>query len=120
MSLDETIEQVRAEAGWEAVLLTDLKGKITGSARADDTAPEMLDALLHMALRVAARPEDRAALAKTGQSTFFDWEGRQVICRYIDPQAPTPYLLILLVPHSKAYVRAAARLVRRLILAMPG
>jgi hypothetical protein len=117
MSLDGQIEEIRAEAGWEAVLLTDPDGKIVSAARADSTTPEMLDALLSLALRIAARPEDRAALAKTGQSTFFDWEGRRVICRYID--APASRLLIILTPRGTSYKRAANRLVRLVAMA-PG
>jgi hypothetical protein len=115
MSLDEQIKEIRAETGWEAVLLTGPDGKILSAARADSTTPEMLDALLSLALRIAARPEDRAALAKTGQSTFFDWEGRRVICRYLD--TPAPRLLIILAPRGTSYKRAANRLAR--LIGMP-
>lgn len=112
-SLETLIEQVRAEAGFEAALITDLKGAILATARADDTPPETVGALLDVAMRIVARPEDRAKLADIGESTFFDWEGRQVICRWFSRRKPPePRLLVVLAPRGKPYKRAVSLLVK--------
>jgi hypothetical protein len=112
-SLETLIERVRAEAGFEAALITDLRGSILAAARADDTPPDMVGALLDIAMRIVARPEDRAKLADVGESTFFDWEGRQVICRWFRRRKPPePRLLVVLAPRGKPYKRAVSLLVR--------
>ncbi len=110
-TLDELAEQVRSEAGFEVILVTDLKGNIQASARAEETPPEMLDALLDVIARLTARPEDRADLAAAGESVFFDWEGRQVILRWL--AAKRPRLLIILAPHGASYKRAVNRLIKQ-------
>ncbi len=112
-TLEMLIEQVCAEAGFEAALITDLKGNILAAARSDDTPPDMVGALLDVAMRIAARPEDRVKLADVGESTFFDWEGRQVICRWFTRRKPPePRLLVVLAPRGKPYKRAVKLLVK--------
>jgi hypothetical protein len=109
------LEQSRNEAEFEVVLLTDLQGGIAAAARSDGATPEMLGALLDVAQRIAARPDDRAKLAAAGESTFFDWEGRRVICRWlILPTTQEPHLLVVLAPHGKAYKRAISQLAKEL------
>ncbi len=110
-SLETMFEQTRAEAAFDAVLLTDFDGQILAAARADDTTPDMIGALLDMAVRFAASPEDRSRLSDAGESTFFDWEGRQVIFRWFMADQRR-CLLVILAPHGKAYKRAAGQLVR--------
>jgi hypothetical protein len=51
-SLDDLVEQARADAGFEAVLLADLQGHILAAARDDETTPETLDSLLDLATRM--------------------------------------------------------------------
>ena len=112
-SLDTLVEQVRVDAGFEAVLLTDLRSHVLAAARSDDTTPETLDSLLDVATRIAARSEDRSRLADAGEITFFDWEGRQVICRWFTArQPPQVYLLVILAPRGKPHKRATGHLVR--------
>jgi hypothetical protein len=112
-SLDTLVEQVRVDAGFEAVLLADLQGRILAAARSDATTPETLGSLLDVATRMAARAEDRSRLADAGESTFFDWEGRQVICRWFTAYQPPPvHLLVILAPRGKPHKRAASHLVR--------
>lgn len=113
--IDTIIEQIRNKAEFEAVLLTDLQGQIVAAARSDDATPEMLGALLDVAGRIATRPDDRAKLVAAGESTFFDWDGRRVICRWLKlSAAPEPHLLIVLAPHGKAYKRAVSQLAKEL------
>jgi len=112
-TLDTLVEQARVDAGFEAVLLADLQGHILAAARSDETTPETLDSLLDLATRLAARPEDRSRLADTGEITFFDWEGQQVICRWFTArQPPQVHLLVILAPRGKPHKRAAGHLVR--------
>lgn len=109
------IEQSRSEAEFEVVLLTDLRGQIVAATRSDDATPETLGALLDMAGRIAARPDDRAKLAAAGESTFFDWDGRRVICRWLRPSgALEPLLLVILAPYGKVYKRAVSQLAKAL------
>ena len=112
-TLESMIEQVRAEAGFEAALLLDLQGRILAAARGDETSPETIGALLDVAMRIVARPEDRAKLAEVSESTFFDWEGRQVVCRwYTRNKPPEPRLVVVLAPRGKPYKRAVGLLVK--------
>ncbi len=113
MSLDELealLEQIRAQAEFEALLLTDLKGNVIAAARSDDAAPESIGGLLDVATRIAERPDDRQQLASVGESVFFDWEGRQIICRWFTVK-DDPRLFVILAPHAKPYKRAATQLV---------
>jgi hypothetical protein len=110
-TLDDLAEQVRAESGFEVILVTDLKGSIIASARDDETSPDTLGALLDVATRITVRPEDRADLAAEGESVFFDWEGRQVICRWLAMRHPR--LLVILAPRGAAYKRAISRLIKQ-------
>jgi hypothetical protein len=110
MPLDDALEQVRAEAGFEAIILTDLSGNIISAARDEETPPELLGALLDVALRMTVRAEERSKLATAGESTFFDWEGRQVICRWFDK--PQPRLIVILSPRGKSYKRVLTTLVK--------
>ncbi len=111
-TLETQLEQTRAEAEFEAVLLTDFGGKIIAAARSDETSPETIGALLEMAVHFAANPEDRSRLSDAGESSFFDWQGRQVIFRWF-MVGQQPYLLVVLAPPGKAYKRAAGQLVRQ-------
>jgi hypothetical protein len=112
-ALDTLVEQVRVDAGFEVVLLADLQGHVLAAARSEETTPETLGSLLDVAARMAARPEDRSRLADAGESTFFDWAGRQAICRWFTAhQPPQVYLLVILAPRGKPHKRAAGHLVR--------
>jgi hypothetical protein len=109
------IEQSRSEAEFEVVMLTDLRGQIVAAARSDNATPETLGALLDVAGRIAARPDDRAKLATAGESTFFDWDGRRVVCRWLKLSgASEPLLLVVLAPQGKTYKRAVSQLVKEL------
>ncbi len=111
-SLESILENARTEAEFEAILLTDFDGHILSAARSDDISAEVVGALLDAATRFAANPEDRARLGDSGESTFFDWEGRQMIYRWF--MAGTQRcLLVILSPHGRAYKRAVGQLVRQ-------
>jgi hypothetical protein len=109
--LDTLLEQIRAQAEFEALLLTDLKGNVIAAARSDEAAPESIGGLLDVAMRIAARPDDRQQLASVGESVFFDWAGRQIICRWFTVK-DQPRLFVILAPHGKPYKRAATQLVK--------
>ncbi len=114
-SLDLLLEQARAEADFEAILLTDLNGVLMASARADETPPEVLEALLDVAGRIASRPDDKTQLAAVRESEFFDWEGRRVVCRWFSMSSPAqPRLLVVLTPNQKPYKRAIGSLVKQI------
>lgn len=111
-TLDHLLETARSKGEFEAIVLTDWQGGIIAAARDDGTSPETLSALLDVATRLISRTEDRAQLAKDGESIFFDMEGRQVICRWFDK--PQPRLVIILAPHGKPYKRAVGALVKEI------
>ncbi|MCC7448077.1 MAG: hypothetical protein IT324_11715 [Anaerolineae bacterium] len=115
-SLDPLLEQTRANADFEAILLTDLNGVLIASSRGDETPPEMLEALLDLAARIAARPDDKVQLAAVRESEFFDWEGRRVICRWFTMGSPAQsrLLVVLAQNNSKPYKRAISGLVKQI------
>ena len=53
---------------------------------------------------------NRQQLAAVGESVFFDWEGRQIICRWFTVK-DQPRLFVIMAPQAKPYKRAAAQLV---------
>jgi hypothetical protein len=108
--LQDTMEQIRSQAEFVAVLLTDLKGNVMAAVRSDDASPDSIGALLDVSTRIAARPDDRQKLAAVGESVFFDWEGRQIICRWFTVK-DQPRLFVILAPHGKPYKRAASQLI---------
>jgi hypothetical protein len=110
MDSEENLERVRAENGFLAILVTDMMGKILDSARADETSPEGMGEMLALAQRVSARPDEIRDLAQRGESTFFDWEGQQIVCTFL--ASPTPRLLVVLAAQGKSYKRALGRVVR--------
>lgn len=113
--LPDVLERARSDAEFEAILLIDLGGHVLSAARSDDIAPDTIEALLDVALRIVARPEDRVRLAEVGESTFFDWEGRQIVCRQFLPLQHTgtePLVFVVLAPRGKTYKRALSGLVR--------
>ena len=63
-----------------------------------------------MATQLAARDEDRTRLADQGESEFFDWEGRRVVCRWVEARKPA--VLVVLVPKAKSYKWAVGRMVK--------
>ncbi len=110
-ALEALLEQIRAQAEFVAVLLTDLNGNVIAAARSDDASPEAIGGLLDVATRIAARPDDRQALATVGESVFFDWEGRQMIVKWFSVN-DQPGLFVILAPNGKPYKRAASQLVK--------
>ncbi len=110
-TLDELIERTRSDSGFEAMIVANLRGQIVAAARSDGTEAETMETLVDMALRIVVSLENVIALAKIGESTFFDWEGRQVICRRFE--APGTHLLIVLAPPGVHYKRAMARFIKR-------
>ena len=111
--LDIAIEDIRSVSGFEAVLLTDLQGEILSAVRSDDVPPEVLGALLQVAEQVVIRASDaNQKLTVPGESEFFDWNGRRVVCRWF--KARRPGVVVALVPKGKAYRWAMGRLVKEI------
>ncbi len=111
--LDIAIEDIRSVSGFEAVILTDLRGEILSAVRGSDTPPETLNGLLQVAEQVVIRASDRGQrLPLPGESEFFDWDGRRVVCRWFT--ARRPGVVVALVPKGKAYRWAMGRLVKEI------
>ena len=110
--LEIAIEDIRSASGFEAVVLTDLRGEILSAVRSEGTPPEALDAMLDVASQVAVRATDKIGLSKAGESEFFDWDGRRVVCRWF--QARKPGVVVALIPKGKTYKWAMSRLVREI------
>ncbi|MEP7285698.1 MAG: hypothetical protein ABI947_08020 [Chloroflexota bacterium] len=108
--LGVALEDIRAQSGFEAALLIDRTGSVLASTHAPESSPESLEVLLQVALHAAGRAESGKSVA--GESEFFDWESRRVVCRWF--QARKPGVLVVLVPKGKSYKWAVNRLVREL------
>ncbi len=111
MDLTPSLEPVRASAKLEAVLVTDQVGHLIGAAAMEQVTPETLDALLALARRVVSSADQFKALIAAKETLFFDWEGRQVVCRPFEA-AKQPYLLVIFAPRQKAYKQAASKLIK--------
>ena len=102
---------IRAATKLEAVVLTDSTGQVIGSAADESTTPETLDALLALARRVIERPPETAQSQAMGETLFFDWEGRQAVCRMFKSGELT-WVLAVLAPRAKPYKQALSKLVK--------
>jgi hypothetical protein len=109
--LNALMEQTRTDVHFDVLMITDVAGNVIAAARADEIEPEALDALVQTAQRIAARPDDVATLSQQGESLFFDWEGRQIVVRWIAGKKPK--LLLALVPPHVAFKRAIGGFIRK-------
>jgi hypothetical protein len=108
--LEVAIEDILEQSSFDAALLTDLQANVLASIKRKDLPPDASGILMQVAMQVATRDEDRVRLAEAGESEFFDWEGRRVVCRWIEARTPT--LLVVLVPKAKSYKWAVGRMVK--------
>ncbi len=102
----------QARAPLLAVLLTDSSGQPLGMDGDNDLPPDTFEALADLARRVIDRQTGLVA-AKARTIEFFDWEGRQVICRAFLAD-DRPWLLAALTPPQKSYKQALTKLIKRL------
>ncbi len=107
--LAAAIEDIRIQSGFDAAVLVDMDGVILAAVHSADTEPGTLDMLFQVASQVTARAEKNG---KGGESEFFDWEGRRIVCRWF--KARRPGVLVLLVPKGKSYKWATNRMVKEL------
>jgi hypothetical protein len=106
------MEDIRVQSGFDAAVLTDLDGKLLSAVRSSDILEDTIDILLLVAAQIAARSEDAKAMETSGESEFFDWEGRRIVCRWFE--ARKPGVLVVLVPKGKSYRWAANRMVKEI------
>ena len=106
------MEDIRVQSGFDAAVLTDLDGNVLSAVHSRDIPTDTIDILLAVAEQVAARSEDKKAMNVGGESEFFDWEGRRIVCRWF--QARKPGVLVVLVPKGKSYRWAANRMVKEI------
>ena len=106
------MEDIRVQSGFDAAVLTDLDGKLLSAVHATEVPEDTIDILLLVAGQIAARSDDKKAMDSTGESEFFDWEGRRIVCRWF--QARKPGVLVVLVPKGKSYRWAANRMVKEI------
>ncbi len=105
------LEPIRLNAKFEAVLVTDSTANVISAAYAEGVPLETLDALLALASRAAARQTDLQTLIDAKETIFFDWEGRQVICRLFQA-GKQPYLMVVLAARGKAYKQTVGKLIK--------
>jgi hypothetical protein len=109
--LHSVVEEIRRQSEFEAAILTDLDSNILAESKESGTSQETLDVLSQIADQVAGRLSE-TGMPESGESEFFDWEGRRVVCRWFEAQ--TPGVLVVLVPKSKSYRWAMNRMVKEL------
>ena len=109
--MTDSLETRRLESDFEVIMLADSQGAILDSARAEDVPAEAIAALFEMVKRIAAQ-SGASAHSQNDESTFFDWEGRQIIARWF--MSPEPRLLVILVAQGKPYKQALRRLIKAL------
>jgi hypothetical protein len=110
-SIHVQLEALRAEADFAAVIVADSRATLVTAAYAKTTQPETVRELWEMAARAVTHTGGK--LERVREAIFYDWDGRQVVCRPFRANQ-TDYLLILLTPPKKAYKQAAGKIVRAL------
>jgi hypothetical protein len=122
--LEIALEDIRQQSGFDAVLLTDTQGIMLAESQ-ESGVPEQTITLLHrvaneVATQIAAQTAATASGAisptvpesASGESEFFDWDGRRVVCRWFE--ARRPGILVVLVPKGKSYKWAIGRMVKEM------
>lgn len=103
----------RAGTAFDILLVMDNAGALVAADWNEANSTETVSALLALAQRILNRPNGLNALAEAGETHFFDWDGRQVICRPFEV-ADQPWLLVALTPPRGAYKQALGRLIKQL------
>lgn len=106
------MDDIRLQSGFDAAVLVDMEGKMLAEVHSPETQPVTVDTLLQVANQVTVRAEDRTGVGASGESEFFDWDGRRIVCRWF--KARKPGVLVLLVPKGKSYKWATNRMVKEL------
>src|SRR5688572_11304033 len=109
MRLEIALEDIRVQSGFDLAVLTDLHGNILAMSQAKETPYEAANILLQIASQVAAQSQEGGAPV-SGESEFFDWDGRRIVCRWFE--ARIPGVLVVLVPKGKSYKWAVGRMVK--------
>ena len=105
------VEEIRRQSEFEAAVLIDLDSNLLAESRESGMSQETLDTLSQIADQVAERVNE-TELPESGESEFFDWDGRRVVCRWFE--ARRPGVLVVLVPKNKSYRWAVNRMVKEL------
>src|SRR5215470_4254665 len=105
------IEEIRSQSEFEAAILVDLESNILAETRQPGTSQETLDVLTQIGEQAAERISE-SDTPESGESEFFDYEGRRVVCRWFE--AERPGVLVVLVPKNKSYKWAMNRMVKEL------
>ncbi len=107
------LTDTRAGTVFDIVLVTDSAGALLAADWSEAVSPETFSALLALAQRVTSRPDGLDALTASGESHFFDWDGRQVVCRPFAAMDGS-WLVVALAPPRGAYKQALGRLIKQL------
>lgn len=105
------IEEIRSQSEFEAAVLVDLDSNILAECRQQGTSQETLDVLTQIGGQAAERVGE-SNTPGNGESEFFDYEGRRVVCRWFE--AERPGVVVALVPKNKSYKWAMNRMVKEL------
>jgi hypothetical protein len=107
--LNIALEDIRGQSGFDLAVLTDLSGNILALSQAKEIPTGADNILLKIASQIAEQAQERGA-SLTGESEFFDWDGRRIVCRWFE--ARIPGVLVVLVPKGKSYKWAVGRMVK--------
>ncbi len=110
--LAAAMDDIRVQSGFDAAVLIDMEGKMLAEVHSPETQPNTVETLLQVASQVTVRAENKSGVEASGESEFFDWEGRRIVCRWF--KARRSGVLVLLVPKGKSYKWATNRMVKEL------
>ncbi len=110
-SIRAALTDSRAGTVFDIVLLTDNTGALLAADWSETVSPESFQSLLALAQRVVSQTNGLNIPA--GESHFFDWDGRQVVCRPFIANDRS-WLLVALAPPRGAYQQALGRLIKQL------
>ena len=105
------VDEIRRQSEFEAAILIDLDSNILAESMEPGTNRQTLDTMSQIADQIAERVSENET-PENGESEFFDWDGRRVVCRWFE--AETPGVLVALVSKSKSYRWAMNRMVKEL------
>jgi|SRR5579864_2697153 len=112
-AIHTALSGTRAGTAFDIILVTDSAGALVAADWNESVAPDTFSALLALAQRVLDRPNGLNALVESGETHFYDWDGRQVVCRPLEV-VDQRWLLVALAPPRGAYKQALGRLIKQL------
>ena len=107
--LVQLLQAMSIEGGFVFSVLTDRDGFPIAAAAGADQATDKQSAVVAFVQRTAAQVRNSLGMAEMNEVTFFDSEGRRLVCRPFEVNGQSMILAVLVPTRDGTYRRAMTR-----------